>query len=57
MARLFKTKQNIDRMLRDIDNNLFRITEAHSGFVWLSSGRGMKQIGKEELKFYKEKRR
>ena len=57
MTKLFKTKYNIDRIIKDSGNNRFRIVEAHSGFVWLSNGRGMKQISKDQLKFYKQVRK
>ena len=57
MTRLFKTKINIGRNVKDSEGNISWITEAHSGFVWLRNQRGLKQIGKEELKFYKEVRR
>ena len=57
MARLYKTTQNIGRKIKDKSGNTFVISEAHSGFVWLRNSRGMKQIGKNELKFYTEAKR
>lgn len=58
MARLWKTKSNLDRIFKDRKGNKFALREAHSGFVWLSTGRGMKQIGRQEFnKYYTEVRR
>lgn len=54
MARLFKSKHNIGRKFKDSEGNKFQLIEAHSGFVWLRNERGEKQIGKSELKHYKE---
>lgn len=54
MVRLFKTKYNIGRIIKDSEGNRFKIDEAHSGFVWLRNDRGLKQIGKSELKYFKE---
>jgi hypothetical protein len=54
--RLFKKKVNIGRLAEDREKNVFSIAECHSGFVWLRGDRGLKQIGKSELKFYKEKK-
>ena len=48
-------KYNIGEMFKDSENNLFVITEIHSGFVWLRNTKGdLKQIDREQLKYYKE---
>ena len=48
-------KYNIGEIFKDSENNLFVITEIHSGFVWLRNTKGdLKQIDREELKYYKE---
>jgi hypothetical protein len=54
MVKLFKKKTNFDRFIRDSKNNVFRIDEHHSGFVWLRNSKGdLKQIGKGKLRFFK----
>jgi len=57
MARLYKTRKNIDRIVEDSEKNKFRISDVQRGFVWLSHSRGSIQIPTSELKFYREKRR
>ena len=45
----------IDDFYKDSEGNIFKITEQHSGFVWFRNRKGdLKQIGKNELKFYKK---
>ena len=57
MARLFKKKINIGRLFRDTEGNVFNLVEAHSGFIWLRGRRGLKQIPRSELRYYREVRR
>lgn len=44
---------SIGDIYKDSEGNHFKITEQHSGFIWLRNNKGdLKQIDKEELKFY-----
>lgn len=56
-VNLHCNKQNIGRRVIDREGNEFIIDECHSGFVWLRGNRGLKQISKEDLKYYHEKKR